>query len=251
MRVLPVIDLMDGLVVRGVGGRRAEYQPIRSLLCDQPTPRAVGQAFRRLGLNQAYLADLDAIGGAEPAWSVYRTLIECGLSLWVDAGLASVDGARRLAEFNHQGQSLAAVIAGSESLTSRGVLAEIVHAVGQRLVFSLDLRDGAPLVMEPAWRDCRPHEIATQTYQAGVRRFIVLDLRGVGMDRGVPTEAICRHLRSLDASLEIVSGGGVRGREDLASLAAAGCDAALVASALHDRRITAADLIGFDIRPPA
>jgi len=37
-------------------------------------------------------------------------------------------------------------------------------------------------------------------------------------------------------------GGGVRGAEDLRSVAASGCDAVLVASALHDGRLTAADL---------
>lgn len=242
MRVLPVVDLMGGLVVRGVGGRRDEYRPIRSLLCDQPTPDAVGQSFRRLGLSEAYLADLDAIGGADPAWPVYRTLIECGLSLWVDAGLTSVAGARRLAEFSHQGQSLAAVVAGSESLADRGALADMVSAVEGRLVFSLDLRGGVPLVADRAWRHCPPEDIASQVYQMGVRRFIVLDLSGVGMDRGVPTAALCRQLRRLDSSLEIVSGGGVRGHEDLLSLAAAGCNAALVASALHDGRLCAADL---------
>ncbi|HEX5445477.1 MAG TPA: HisA/HisF-related TIM barrel protein [Pirellulales bacterium] len=244
MRVLPVIDLMGGLVVRGVGGRRDEYRPIRSLLCDQPTPEAVGQAFRRLGLSEAYLADLDAIGGAEPAWPVYQTLIECGLNLWIDAGLASADVARRLAEFSHQGRSLAAVVAGSETWTDHSALAEIADAVQGRLVFSLDLRDGAPLAADPAWRNCSPEQIAAEVYELGIRRFIVLDLRAVGMDRGVSTEALCRHLRRLDDSLEIVSGGGVRGPDDLASLAAAGCDAALVASALHDGRLAHADLHG-------
>jgi phosphoribosylformimino-5-aminoimidazole carboxamide ribotide isomerase len=40
--------------------------------------------------------------------------------------------------------------------------------------------------------------------------------------------------------LEIISGGGVRGPRDLQALAAAGADAALVASALHDGRLSAA-----------
>jgi phosphoribosylformimino-5-aminoimidazole carboxamide ribotide isomerase len=70
----------------------------------------------------------------------------------------------------------------------------------------------------------------------------VLDLAGVGMDAGVAALALCRQLRQKHPQLELISGGGVRGREDLHALAEAGCNAALVASALHDGRLTAGDL---------
>jgi phosphoribosylformimino-5-aminoimidazole carboxamide ribotide isomerase len=40
----------------------------------------------------------------------------------------------------------------------------------------------------------------------------------------------------------LVAGGGVRGADDLARLADAGCDGALVATALHDGRLSAADV---------
>ena len=42
--------------------------------------------------------------------------------------------------------------------------------------------------------------------------------------------------------IELLAGGGVRGRADLERLAAAGCDAALLATALHDGRVERADL---------
>lgn len=243
MRILPVIDLMNGVVVRGVGGRRDEYRPVRSVLCDDPAPEVVSRAFHRIGLSEVYLADLDAIRGGEPNWSAYRTIIDCGLRLWVDAGPASADSARRLAEFCHAGRGLAAVVAGLESLEDLNVVAEMVTIFGsERLVFSLDLRDGLPMTSNPALRALSPEQIGKRVFEAGVRRFIVLDVAGVGTGRGVSTEPLCRYLRQVDASLEIVSGGGVRGIDDLAHLAAAGCDAALVASALHDGRLTAADL---------
>lgn len=239
MRILPVIDLKGGLVVRGIGGRRSEYQPVRSLLCDDPSPTAVGRAFRSLGLSEAYLADLDAIAGAAPDWSAYGAVIECGLDLWVDAGLATADDARRLAEFHHGGRALSGIVAGLESLTDCDALAEMLSIVGrERLIFSLDLREGVPLTANPAWRNMPPEQVAEHAHKLGVRRFIVLDLAAVGMERGVPTAALCRHLLQLEASLDIVSGGGVRGPDDLAALSAAGCSAALVASALHDGRLT-------------
>jgi phosphoribosylformimino-5-aminoimidazole carboxamide ribotide isomerase len=49
-------------------------------------------------------------------------------------------------------------------------------------------------------------------------------------------------VREAVADMTLVAGGGVRGVDDLARLADTGCDGALVATALHDGRIRAADV---------
>jgi phosphoribosylformimino-5-aminoimidazole carboxamide ribotide isomerase len=75
--------------------------------------------------------------------------------------------------------------------------------------------------------------------------MIVLDLAQVGVDAGISTLELCRHLHDTHPSVEIISGGGVRHVDDLTQLASAGCDAALVASALHDGRLTTDDIARF------
>jgi len=195
-----------------------------------------------------YLADLNAIAGANPAWDVYTQLIEYGLNLWVDAGLTGLSSARRLAQWTASGQPLAAVIAGLESLGDAHELPAIVDLIGpERFVFSLDLKASKPLTLAPEWRELEAEAIVARVLDAGVRRLIVLDLAHVGMGMGVGTEALCSRLRQLDSDLKITAGGGVRGPADLASLAASGCDAALVASALHDGRITMSDLAQYGL----
>ena len=62
----------------------------------------------------------------------------------------------------------------------------------------------------------------------------MLDLARVGLGLGTGTEVLIRKLRKGWPKLELIAGGGVRGREDLARLEAAGADAVLVASALHE-----------------
>ncbi len=243
MRIIPVIDLMRGDVVRGVGGKRDQYQPIRSLLCEGSSPQAIGDAFRRLGFGEAYLADLDAIGGAEPDWSAYDVLLDCGLRLWVDAGAAAAEHVAALASYRHGGRALDSLIVGLESLADDRDLPPIINSVGpSRLVFSLDLRAGVPITRSPRWQSLRAEAIADGAVEAGIRRMIVLDLARVGVDEGVGTLPLCRHLRQKLPSLEITSGGGVRSFDDLRLLSDAGCDAALVASALHDGRIVATQL---------
>ncbi len=237
MQILPVLDLMQGVVVRGVGGRRDEYRAVESLLCTDARPATVGQAFFTLGFRTVYVADLDAITGGEPAWATYRELLELGLHLWIDAGLTDVLLARKLAKFS---PGITGLVAGLESLGGPGDLAELLAEVGpSRLVFSLDLKAGLPLTRAPAWKDLSAESIATTALELGVARMIVLDLARVGEGQGVGTEGLCRWLRDASPELELIAGGGVRSRVDLESLEQAGCHAALVASALHDGRIAA------------
>jgi phosphoribosylformimino-5-aminoimidazole carboxamide ribotide isomerase len=233
------MDLLGGVVVRGIAGRREEYRPLHSPLCPDAQPATLARACAEQGFRDVYLADLDAISGAEPAWSVYRQVAECGLRLWVDAGLASVDRAHKMNMFSSSRGPLFRVIAGLESLSGPALLLEILEVVGaDRLVFSLDLKESEPLTKSSDWRKFDRYAIAEGSLAIGVRSMIVLDLARVGMNQGVGTETFCRWLREQDANLEIIAGGGVRNVADLESLAAAGCDAALVASALHDGRIT-------------
>lgn len=241
MQIIPVLDLKAGQIVRGMAGRRNEYRAIESRLCADAQPASVGRAFAERGLRQTYLADLDAITGGgrvAPAWSTYAELLALGLELWVDAGLTTGDQARGLANFRSDGRTLNGIVAGLESLADPQTLADMVRTVGtERLIFSLDLKQGVPLVQGCAWQGLSPLDIAKLALRAGVRRMIVLDLARVGVGQGVGTEPLCRQLACLDSELQIIAGGGVRGAADLDSLERAGCAAALVASALHDGRI--------------
>src|SRR5207248_953553 len=87
MRVIPVLDLMNGVVVRGVAGRRSEYRPLVSRLTMSCAPEDVVAALQtHFGFTEYYVADLDAIQGAEPAWAAFAKLRK--LQLWVAAGVA-------------------------------------------------------------------------------------------------------------------------------------------------------------------
>lgn len=252
MHILPVIDLMQGVVVRGVAGKRDQYRPIVSKLSREPTPGAVGRALSSLGFRECYVADLDAIAGDQPHWDAYRALMECGLRLLVDAGAGMTERVAALAAFTHENQPLDSVIVGLESIGSPDDLAAAVSIVTPaRLIFSLDLRGGRAITNITRWKNLSSEAIANEAIGLGVRRMIVLDLAQVGIDAGLTTSGLCRSLRNRHPLLEIVSGGGVRHADDLAQLAAAGCDAALVASALHDGKLTASDLRRFGSPPSA
>ncbi|MCA9178529.1 MAG: hypothetical protein KDB14_28910 [Planctomycetales bacterium] len=227
IQLLPVIDLLAGEVVRGVGGRRDEYRAVESALCDSPAPSAVARAFAKLGYRQAYIADLDAIQGRVACSAgALEEISAAGLAMWLDAGLSS----ERPAWPDWLADQLAGVVIGTET-ASRRDLPRQLEWWGPRAVLSVDLRGGS---LTGDWRGRDPLSIVTDACQLGCRRFIVLDVAAVGMARGLSTLDLCRAIRDRHPDIELTSGGGVRDRGDLQLLEDAGCDHALVASALHD-----------------
>jgi phosphoribosylformimino-5-aminoimidazole carboxamide ribotide isomerase len=239
MQILPVIDLLGGVVVRGIAGRRAEYRPIVSRLVDRPDPLEIARAFRReLGLDTLYVADLDAILHGCPNWDVYRGLADEGFSLWIDAGLRDVLLAEKLLV-----AGAGTVIAGLETCSGPELLEALCASIGaERLAFSLDLHAGRPLGELSSWETSDPREITARGIAAGIRRLIVLDLAHVGANTGVATIELCRQLRTRHPHLELITGGGVRAAGDLADASGWGVDGILIASALHDGRLTRQDL---------
>ena len=227
---------MAGLVVRGIAGRRDRYQPLASPLVSSPQPAELFEAFLgRLGFRELYLADLDAIGGAPAAWSVYESALSYGARLWVDAGPRDIESVSRLREFQFGERSLDGVVLGLESLDRPERVADLFDAAGGvgRAIFSLDLRDEVPLVTSENWHGWSAERIADLAVEIGFRRLIVLDLRRVGVGSGTGTESLLRTLSARHPQCEWIAGGGVRGRDDMSRLEACGCAAALVATALH------------------
>ncbi len=228
MRLIPVLDILNGHVVRGVGGRRHEYRPIQSVLTTSTNPDDVAAALiDAFAPQEIYVADLDAIqGSCHPV-----TLPPCRrVTTWQDAGVRSADDAMRVAETG------AVVVAGLETVESPSVLQEILEAVTpERVVFSLDLKAGAPLRTWPGFAG--PLAIATEAIRLGVGRLIVLDLARVGEGRGTGTDDVCRRLAGEFPAVDLIAGGGVSSAEDIRRLAGAGVNGVLVASALHDGRI--------------
>src|SRR5262245_32917613 len=244
MRVIPVIDLMNGQVVRGVAGNRSQYRPIQSQIAADALPATVAQAFaEQFGFDTVYIADLDAIlcPPDEKQYLVhcYRQIIEHGLKPWLDAGIGNAKTARHLSETLSRVQIHTEWTVGLETLSSPMALSEIGHILGWgQMIVSLDLKAGLPLTSVGQWQTCTPLGIARDLMATGISRLIVLDLADVGTGGGTRTLELCRQIRREFPAIELIAGGGVRGIDDLKALASAGCDAALVATALHDGRLT-------------
>ena len=231
-----MLDLKGGQAVHAVAGNRSAYRPLVSRYHPEPDPVALARGLRdRLGVDEIYLADLDAIvTRAEPSWATFRALADLGLQVWADIGIEDAPGVGRLIE-----SGVGRVVVGLETIAGPAALGRVVATVGSgRIVLSLDLRDGVPILPSGhAWRgDPRdPANLTGQAVAVGVRAILRLDLASVGTGGGVAS--IPPAPTASWPGVEWSTGGGVAGPGDLKILAGRGYAAVLVGSALHDGRL--------------
>jgi phosphoribosylformimino-5-aminoimidazole carboxamide ribotide isomerase len=208
VRVVGVIDLKGGTAVHAVRGERERYRPIGDPL----------SLARRFGLDELYVADLDAITGRGVQNETIASLARMA-DVMVDAGVSEPERAHALRDLGVR------VVVGTETLTDAGALDHLPDAV-----LSVDLRDGRVLSRDPRLAGLPALDALALLRRP--REVIVLDLARVGTSSG-PDVALIAELHAAFPDLELLAGGGVRDADDLRALADAGAAGALVATALH------------------
>jgi len=233
--LLPVIDLLDGHVVHAVRGNRQDYRPVRSVLCETANADDVAFAFvSKLHVSEVYVADLNAIQARPVQWEPLIAIDRAGLRIWLDAGMTSI---RDVQATSHQLLQLGIrdtlLVIGLETWRDPNELETLLKTFGaDRLVFSLDLRGGIPLVSSDQWPPA-VMSIVRRVCNAGFQRLLLLDLAQVGTGEGPSTIGFCQSIKAHWPHLQLACGGGVRNAADYQALIDAGCDVVLVATALH------------------
>jgi phosphoribosylformimino-5-aminoimidazole carboxamide ribotide isomerase len=153
------------------------------------------------------------------------------VTFWVDCGLAQEAECRSW--FSQNGDHL---VLGSESQTDLTTLnALTARAEADRLLLSLDFQGprflGPPALLEKptAWPD----------------RIICMTLERVGSGSGVDLARLS-DLQRRAPQRSFYAAGGVKGEDDLARLRGAGASGVLLASALHDGRLSAEAIAKYD-----
>lgn len=230
MELIPVIDLMGGAVVHARRGARDAYRPIETPLSASAAPPDVADGLLALGaFRTLYIADLDAIArrGGHDAELQALAVRHPRLALWVDSGEASPEAlARRVA------RGPGRPVIGSESLAD---LAEAEAALASAAgLLSLDYGPEGPRGPESL------HDNAALWPEA----VIVMTLARVGAGQGPDVDRLAA-IRARAEGRRVYAAGGVRDVDDLHRLAELGVAGVLLASALHDGRLSRADIAAF------
>jgi phosphoribosylformimino-5-aminoimidazole carboxamide ribotide isomerase len=228
IEVIPVIDLKGGAVVRACHGLRDSYAPIVSRLAKTSAPLDVLAGLLTVHpFRTFYIADLDRIESRGSHESILDALGAAfpGLIFWVDAGVRDAGEARAWLA-RHESAHL---VLGSESIKSPAVLEDLTAT--ERIILSLDYR-GDSFVGPKGLYDA-PH--------LWPKRVIVMTLARVGGNAGPDMDRLLEVKRHAPDSI-LYAAGGLRNALDLSRLAQKDIHGVLVASALHDSRLTGADL---------
>jgi phosphoribosylformimino-5-aminoimidazole carboxamide ribotide isomerase len=231
-RIVGVIDLRHGQAVQARAGEREAYAPVASIVGREIRPGdalALAEFYARgLGLDDVYAADLDAITGHTWQEETIRNLAASVPRLWLDAAITTPEEAQRALALG-----ASCVVVGLETLPSYAALQRIcVSATPERVALSLDVREGITLTAHAEIQPGTPVSVvAARAAGIGVRTIIVIDLARVGVGRGCNLDTIVA-VRKAAPGVALLAGGGVRDEGDLQQLVEAGCDGALVATAL-------------------
>ncbi|HNV89177.1 MAG TPA: HisA/HisF-related TIM barrel protein [Methylotenera sp.] len=232
MQIIPVIDLLDGVVVHAKGGERQHYQPIQSFLTSSSKPLDIVAALLDyFPFQQLYIADLNAIQKLKNTHETNYSVVESitryfpNLKLWVDAGISNQT------ELNIWNNLHSNLIFASENFSEIGNFLALKIRQDTHFILSLDFmptgyRGPAELLRDSAYW---PNDV------------IVMSLPNVGTNQGVNIKLL-NEIMPRVTGLNIYAAGGIRSLDDLTLLKKMGVHGALISTAFHQKQISAQQL---------
>ena len=237
MKIIPVLDILNGVAVHAIKGRRKDYQPLRSVLCKSANPIEIAIAISSLGFDELYIADLDAILKRQPHYPIFEKITDkTGLSIMVDAGITNMKMAEKVLDSN-----VSKIIVGTETLQNIDFIKNTVDVFGaEEVIVSLDLMGQQILSGFELGKIAGPLQFLHKLENLGITQIIILDLSKVGSGEGINMPFLKKALKNTRSKVFI--GGGVRDIDDLKALKETGVYGVLVATALHTGTILSSDL---------
>lgn len=233
MRIIPVLDLLDGNVVHGVAGNRSEYKPITSKVTRSHLPVEVaGDLKRTFGFSQLYIADLNSIQGRGSHWEQIEEIRNMGYTVYLDPG---IENASDLASYRG---GVDRIVVGTETLGSLREL-EGICRMQSHIVVSLDYR-GELLARDEFLKGVPPAMLVDKICRAGAAEIIYLDIKKVGTSSGTSSKRMETVIST--SQVPVLVGGGIRHSEDIEKLEELGADGVLVATCIHSGELTVRDI---------
>jgi phosphoribosylformimino-5-aminoimidazole carboxamide ribotide isomerase len=222
MKIIPVIDLKDGVVVHARQGLREQYQPINTQLCQSPDIYQIIEAFLEVyDFDTLYIADLNAITHQGDHDRLITDVLNSfpHLRFWIDRGYQRFK--------KYPGNYIP--VLGSECYSDETVLE--LKAFNKHFILSLDYSISEALGAKSLFSD---PDLWPET-------IIIMTLNRVGSYQGPDLDKLNRFCRHYPHK-HFIAAGGIRNAADLQALKQVGVHQALIASALHSGAITRKDI---------
>ncbi|HEY8724229.1 MAG TPA: HisA/HisF-related TIM barrel protein [Gaiellaceae bacterium] len=212
IEVIPAVDVL------GEGAVRLERGNYDTVIERAGEPVALAQRWVAAGARRIHLVDLDGARSGQVRPGLVRAIAELGVPVQASGGIRSLDDARALLDAGAD-----RVVVGTAAWPDPKPWFEL----GDALVLALDVRDGE--VRTAGWTVGTGIRFEDALALAAGRRMLVTAIDRDGTLAGPDVELV---QQAVDAGGRVLAAGGIRSVADVATLAAAGAEAAIVGRAL-------------------
>jgi phosphoribosylformimino-5-aminoimidazole carboxamide ribotide isomerase len=212
IEVIPAVDVL------GEGAVRLERGDYDSVVERAGEPAALAQRWVAAGAKRIHLVDLDGARSGQVRPELVRAIAALGVPVQASGGIRSLADARALLDAGAD-----RVVVGTAAWPDPSPWFEL----GEALVLALDVRDGE--VRTAGWTAGSGIRFEDALALAGESRMLVTAIDRDGTLAG-PDVALVR--QAADAGGRVLAAGGIRSAADVAALADAGAEAAIVGRAL-------------------
>ena len=215
IEVIPAVDVL------GEGAVRLERGDYDSVVERAGDPVTLARQWADAGATRIHLVDLDGARSGNVRPELVREIASLGVPVQASGGIRSLADARSLLEAGAD-----RVIIGTAAWPDPAPWFEL----GDALVLALDVRDGE--VRTAGWTVGSGIRFEDALARAAGARMLVTAIDRDGTLSGPDLELV---RQAVDAGGRVLAAGGIRSVEDVAALADAGAEAAIVGRALLAR----------------
>ena len=233
MKLFPAIDLRGGQAVRLYQG---DYD---QMTVYNPDPADQARAFAAAGAKYLHVVDLDGAKDDTTANLPAIARIAAGSDLYIEVG-GGIRDEERIRRYLDLGVSRC--ILGTVAVRDFDFTARMAQKYGDRIAVGVDMKDG--LVAVAGWKEVTPEPgvaFCRRLAEAGVKAVIATDISRDGTMQGTNMD-LYRELLTIPG-LEITASGGIAKMEELDTLQAMGCHAAILGKSVYTGAIDLAEAV--------
>lgn len=233
MKLFPAIDLRGGQAVRLYQG---DYD---QMTVYNPDPADQARAFAAAGAKYLHVVDLDGAKDDTTANlpAIARIAAESDLYIEVGGGIRDEERIRRYLDLG-----VSRCILGTVAVRDFDFTARMAQKYGDKIAVGVDMKDG--LVAVAGWKEVTPEPgvaFCRRLAEAGVKAVIATDISRDGTMQGTNMD-LYRELLQIPG-LEITASGGIAKMEELDTLQAMGCHAAILGKSVYTGAIDLAEAV--------
>ncbi|WP_294449165.1 1-(5-phosphoribosyl)-5-[(5-phosphoribosylamino)methylideneamino]imidazole-4-carboxamide isomerase [uncultured Gemmiger sp.] len=233
MKLFPAIDLRGGQAVRLYQG---DYD---QMTVYNPDPADQARAFAAAGAKHLHVVDLDGAKDDTTANlpAIARIAAESDLYIEVGGGIRDEERIRRYLDLG-----VSRCILGTVAVRDFDFTARMAQKYGDKIAVGVDMKDG--LVAVAGWKEVTPEPgvaFCRRLAEAGVKAVIATDISRDGTMQGTNMD-LYRELLTIPG-LEITASGGIAKMEELDTLQAMGCHAAILGKSVYTGAIDLAEAV--------